>query len=108
MQEQKLKKIIFEIGEDYLKQAGELQKSHTEQTKPIKKLLNIIKKFKNKKLSKTDIQEILNITCWKSLAFCCDKECFRRNICLKLLKISKEDFYKLKKEFNEKIRGMVK
>ena len=45
-------------------------------------------------------QEVLNLTCWKSLAYCCslERNCPQRDIALEVLGISKEDFTKIKKD----------
>lgn len=49
-----------------------------------------------------DIQDIMNITCFKSLAFCCDlvKPCSARDSAISNLGLSTSEYSKLKREFN--------
>jgi predicted metal-binding transcription factor (methanogenesis marker protein 9) len=52
-----------------------------------------------------DYDKAANLTCWGGLSYCCKsgntgKECIFRDIALDLLKIDKEQFEKLKKQFD--------
>ena len=57
------------------------------------------------KYSNKEIKKIMNETCWGSLAFCCslDKPCQSRDGVLKKLGLTKKDFIRLKKQFDENL-----
>lgn len=57
-----------------------------------------------------DLKKSLKLLCFNNLSFCCSlkKECEDRDKCMKELGVSKEDFLKLKEEFDEKIKEISK
>jgi predicted metal-binding transcription factor (methanogenesis marker protein 9) len=60
-------------------------------------------------MEKKEIKKIMKEeTCFGSISFCCDKDCEARNKCMKKLGLSKKDFYKLKKEFDESLYELLK
>ncbi len=56
-----------------------------------------------------EINEIMEDTCWSSLAFCCDleKPCPERDMVMEDLGISKEDFTNLKQNFNKDLYNLI-
>jgi len=59
--------------------------------------------------NKEDIEEIMKLTCYGSLAYCCglEKNCPYRDMVLKLLGISKKEYLELKKSFHEQIITII-
>ncbi len=79
-----------------------------ETVKKLKKALSLY--------DKKDYREISKFTCYGSLAYCCrstaakerGKECFWRDLTIDLLGLTKEEYEKLKDEFDEKIKNSMK
>ena len=53
-------------------------------------------------MDKKEFKKIMKGTCFGSLAFCCgkEKECRARDLTITKLRITKKDFFELKKRFN--------
>ena len=60
-------------------------------------------------MDKIKFKEIMEETCFGSLAFCCGKEkdCPSRNSVIKKLGINKRDFFELKKQFDWSLYKLV-
>ena len=77
-----------------------------EEYKPIIQKIRLVEKLKkSKKRNSTFFVNANSLTCYQSLAFCCDliKPCIWRESCLKLLGFSNKDFSEMKDRFTRKI-----
>jgi len=106
-------------ADDFIKAIEESNKMMSAQIKPMQEgiekqikmgndLIMLINKFlliESKELSNTDKKEIVGITCFGGLSWCCNKECPKRNIALMLLGIDKNKFAEMKMEFDKLIEA---
>jgi len=77
-------------------------KSNDMKIKKLLKTLNILIKYKDRKPStKEEIKEVMSMTCFDNIAYCCGikKDCFWRDLVLLILRIDKKEFKKAKDEF---------
>ena len=60
-------------------------------------------------MNSNDVKEIMKLTCFDSLAFCCDlvKPCPVRNKAMETLGLKPEEFSKLKEEFNKGLEKII-
>ncbi len=61
-------------------------------------------------MDKKQINEIMEETCFESLAYCCslEKNCPFRDSVLKKLGLTKKDFVALKEKFNNNLYDLIK
>ena len=81
-------------------QRQKMDKEYESTLKIISNMQNMILKYAaHNKFTETQIKEVLSITCYGNLAYCCglQKNCIRRNTALQILHIDPEDYVKKEK-----------
>lgn len=100
-----LKEIYTEIM-SILEEACDIISNYGMHIRKNKELKNILLTYKEKTpKTEEEINDVMSILCFKNIAYCCGvkKNCFRRDIVLKIFGMSKENYTKEKEIFGKKL-----
>jgi predicted metal-binding transcription factor (methanogenesis marker protein 9) len=103
-------KVLEELRKVYEEIKAEREKEVKKEVEKVEKRVGatydyLLKKVENalKKVEEGDLKDIVELTCYRNLGFCCglERDCPLRDMVLSVLNIDREEYKHLKEEFGK-------